>query len=157
MIEPTGDPPDRLTAALAEAERADRSWLADGAEPVTIAYTEQVDDGKTLSIGPEIEKVLGYTQTEWMADPFIWLKLMHPEDRDRVVGACDLSNATGEPFRAEYRMIARDGRVVWFRDESLLLTGSHGQGLCWQGLMTVVRIVAPASDGKGWARDPRPR
>jgi PAS domain S-box-containing protein len=148
MIERTGDPSDRLTAALAAAERAASLSQADGAEPLTIAYTEQVDDGKTLSIGPEIETVLGYTQTEWMADPFIWLKLMHPEDRDRVVRACDLSNATGEPFRADYRMIARDGRVVWFRDESILVTGSHGQGLCWQGLMTVVRTVAPASKGK---------
>ena len=32
-------------------------------------------------------------------------------------------------------MIARDGHVVWIREEATLVWGSEGQPLCWQGVM----------------------
>jgi PAS domain S-box-containing protein len=113
---------------------------APGATPardrgITITYSEEVGDGKTLSISPEIEAVLGYTQAEWMADPLIWQKLIHPEDRDRVVEACDEANRLGQTFEATYRMIARDGRMVTVHDRAVLVRGSQGQPLLWQGVM----------------------
>ncbi|HEY1331833.1 MAG TPA: PAS domain-containing protein [Actinomycetota bacterium] len=100
-----------------------------------IPYTESLGDGRTISIGPQVESVLGFTQQEWMENALLWVDLMHPEDRDRVVEACEQANRTGRTFRSEYRMIARDGRVVWVRDEASLVMGSHGQPLCWQGVM----------------------
>src|SRR5256885_9738818 len=111
MIEPTHAP-----------EQQDAVQAHDDA--VRITYAEEVGDGKTLSISPEIETVLGYTQAEWMADPLIWQKLMHPEDRDWVVEACDEANRLGQPFEATYRMIARDGRKVTIHDRAVLVRGS---------------------------------
>ena len=112
-------------------------------DAVRITYAEEVGDGKTLSISPEIEAVLGYTQAEWMADPLIWQKLMHPEDRDRVVEACDEANRLGQTFEAAYRMIARDGRMVTIHDRAVLVRGSQGQPLLWQGVMV---LEEPDSD-----------
>jgi len=94
-----------------------------------------LDDGRTISISPQVEALLGYTQEEWMRDPLLWVELMHPEDRDRVVAACEAANRSGEPFRADYRLIARDGRVVRIRDEAFLVRGAAGSALCWQGVM----------------------
>jgi PAS domain S-box-containing protein len=42
---------------------------------------------------------------------------------------------TGEPFRAEYRMVARDGRVLWFADEAALVHDADGEPAYWQGVM----------------------
>jgi PAS domain S-box-containing protein len=121
---------------LAErAERAEAMYRSLVERLPAITYAEALDDGRTLSISPQVEAVLGYTQEEWMENPLLWLELMHPDDRDRVVESCHTANQTREPFRTEYRMIARDGRVVWIRDEAALVKGSHGQPLCWQGVM----------------------
>jgi PAS domain S-box-containing protein len=106
-------------------------------EPTSIAYTEGLGEGRTYSISPEVEAVLGYSQAEWMADPMIWVRLLHLEDRDRVVEVCRAANEALVPFRAEYRMIARDGRVVRICDEAVVVYGSQGQPLCWQGMMVV--------------------
>jgi PAS domain S-box-containing protein len=100
-----------------------------------ITYAEALDDGRTLSISPQIVDMLGYTESEWMSDSLLWTRIMHPDDRDRIIESCRRANETGESWEAEYRMIARDGRVVWVRDRATLVEGSQGQPLCWQGVM----------------------
>jgi PAS domain S-box-containing protein len=100
-----------------------------------IRYVEALDTGEVTSIGPEVESMLGYTQEEWMGDANLWMDRVHTADHDRVVQACIHANERREPFREEYRMIARDGRVVWILDEAVLVRGSRGQPLCWQGVM----------------------
>jgi two-component system sensor histidine kinase UhpB len=70
-----------------------------------------------------------------MGEASLCIDRIHPDGRDRVIAACELANAAGERYCAEYRMIARDGRIVWIRDEAVLVLGSHGQPLCWQGVM----------------------
>jgi PAS domain S-box-containing protein len=42
---------------------------------------------------------------------------------------------TGDPFALEYRMFARNGRVVWLRDEATLVRDEEGNPLHWQGFM----------------------
>src|SRR5437870_4355221 len=138
--------PDRLEDAVARAEQAEAMYRALVERLPAITYTEALDDGRTLSISPQVEVLLGYSQEEWMADPLLWVKVMHPEDRDRVVEACERSNRTEEPFRSEYRMITRDGRVRWFQDEAVAVRGSHGQRLCWQGLMLDITAQKEATE-----------
>ncbi len=79
--------------------------------------------------------MLGYSPEEWLGHPDLWVDVLHPEDRDRVVQECVNSNQSLGSFVSEYRMIARDGRVVWFRDEAVLVRDAEGNPLCWQGLM----------------------
>jgi PAS domain S-box-containing protein len=118
-----------------------------------VTYAEALDDGRTLSIGPQIVEMLGYDEDEWMSDSLLWTKVIHPDDRDWVVASCARANETREPWIGEYRMIARDGRVVWIRDEASLVLGSNGQPLCWQGMMwdiTAQRAAAgEAADSEG--------
>lgn len=136
MADPADFPSSASSRLSAIAQTGEEIGRASGA-PRTILYTEQLDEGRTFSIGPEIEIVLGYTQAEWMADPLLWVNLLHPDDREHVVEACNTANERLEPFRAEYRMIDRAGRVVHIMDEAKLVFGAQGQPLCWEGLMTV--------------------
>jgi PAS domain S-box-containing protein len=65
----------------------------------------------------------------------IWVELLHPDDRERILEAHDRHNETGEPWRREYRLIAADGRTVWVRDQAVLLRDADGRPLTWQGLL----------------------
>ena len=112
--------------------------LAAPVELPSITYVEELQSGRTFAISPEIETVLGYAQEEWMGDADLWIERIHPEDRDRVVSACELANEMGTAYREEYRMVARDGHVVRIRDAAKLVRDSEGRPLCWQGVMQVI-------------------
>jgi len=146
--------PGRLEAALARAETSEAMYRSLVARLPAITYAEALDDGRTLSISPQIEALLGCSQAEWMADPLLWIEMIHPDDRARVVTECDESNRLDRPFRSEYRMIARDGRVVWFRDEADVVRGSAGQRLVWQGVMFDITAEKEADGSNADATSP---
>ena len=124
--------------AMERAERAEAKYRSLVELISAISYTEEVDTLRTFAISPQIETILGYTQEEWMGDASLWVDRIHPEDRDRVVAACEHANRAREPYQEEYRIMSRDGRIVWMHDEAVLVRDSNGQPLCWQGVMTVI-------------------
>ena len=104
-----------------------------------ITYTEAIVDvyepDATISyVSPQIEQVLGYPLVDW-EQPGFWMQVIHPDDRDEVAAESTRTNDTGDPYRQEYRMIAADGTVIWFHDESLIIHDSKGDPLYWQGVM----------------------
>lgn len=101
-----------------------------------VVYIDDVDDISTvLYISPQVEDLTGYSQEQHLADPELWVKRLHGDDRERVLAESKRTNETGEPWRIEYRMLRPDGRVVWVRDEAVLLRDDHGRPLCWQGVL----------------------
>jgi PAS domain S-box-containing protein len=124
-----------LEAALARAEQAEAKYRSLVEQLPGITYTEDLDSGRMFAVSPQVKTILGYTQEEWVGDASRWIDRIHPDDRDRVLATCELANRGGESYREEFRMIAKNGRVVWLRDEAVLVRGSHGQPLCWQGVM----------------------
>jgi PAS domain S-box-containing protein len=92
-------------------------------------------EGEWLYVSPLIERTLGYSPREWCADPTLWFKRLHPDDRQRALEDEARSQATGEPLDSEYRMVTRDGRVMWFHDQASLVDGVAGGGPCFQGVM----------------------
>ncbi len=101
-----------------------------------LTYVANLDASSTTAyISPQVQSFLGLAPEDYLADPDIWRKSVHPDDRDRVMAAVAHSHATGEPFIAEYRMVSNDGRVVWFRDEAVLVHNAEGQAICLQGVM----------------------
>jgi PAS domain S-box-containing protein len=121
---------------LREAEVAYRALVE---QIPAITYTQIPDpDSPTgfrdVFISPQTAPILGYTPYEWQMDPELWVRLAHPDDRDRVVTDRAVGR-TGTRFCEEYRMIARDGRVVWFRDEAVLVEEPASGLSFWQGVM----------------------
>ncbi len=100
-----------------------------------IVYLSPADNiNSTTYVSPQIQTILGYTPEEWLSDPEFWQTRLHPNDRDGVIHMVAESGHTGEPSSMEYRMLARDGTVVWFHDQSVLLRDDKGQPLYWQGI-----------------------
>jgi PAS domain S-box-containing protein len=93
-----------------------------------ITYVAELGaDGPWHYVSPQIESILGFSPEEFLADPMNWMNNIHPEDREIALEAEKLFQETHELFHAEYRMIARDGRVLWFRDEGVMLQAGAGE------------------------------
>jgi PAS domain S-box-containing protein len=114
-----------------------------------IVYREAVlgDAMQVVYINTRVEEVLGITPAEWIADSSVWFDAIHPEDRARVEEENRRSDEGGGPFLVEYRMIARDGRVVWFRDEAILQRDERGRPIYWQGVMMDITARREAETG----------
>jgi PAS domain S-box-containing protein len=104
-----------------------------------ITYIEAIDyeerSTNLLYASPQIEDMFGYSPDEWISDPELFPRLLHPDDRERVLAEDELTDKSGEPFRSEYRQYTKDGRVIWVRDEAILVHDEDGQPLFWQGVM----------------------
>jgi PAS domain S-box-containing protein/putative nucleotidyltransferase with HDIG domain len=119
--------------ALQASEARNRSLIE---HLPTVVYTNAVaDTSSTLYVSPQIQNLVGYTPQEWMADPKLWSKTLHPEDRENVLRRAAHTDQSKEPFEMEYRMIARDGRLVWVHDQIILVYDREGLPQFWQGIM----------------------
>jgi PAS domain S-box-containing protein len=101
-----------------------------------IVYTaEPGETGRWLYASPQIESILGYTAEEWCSDATLWFRCLHPADRERAIAEESRSRDSGEPLNSEYRMIARDGSLIWFHDQATVVSGPDGRGAVLQGVM----------------------
>ena len=117
---------------LREAEERYRSLIEQ--LPVAV-YTDAVDDVATaLYISPQYEELTGYSPEQRLRDPDLWVHMLHPDDRERVLAESDRTNRSGEPFDTEYRIVAADGRVVWLHDHAVQVRDANGNP-CWQGVL----------------------
>lgn len=93
-------------------------------------------DAKTFQfnfVSKQAESILGYPCEEWLKENF-WFEHLHPDDRGWVVNLCISASAASEPHQFEYRMIASDGRIVWFRDNVTVVT-KDGKPLLLRGIL----------------------
>jgi PAS domain S-box-containing protein/putative nucleotidyltransferase with HDIG domain len=93
------------------------------------------ETSSTIYISPQIEAMTGYRPDEYIADPHLWSKLLHPDDRERMLAANAEHVDVGQPFSEEYRLIARDGRVVWVKEESRILADENESPIASQGII----------------------
>jgi PAS domain S-box-containing protein len=85
-------------------------------------------------VSPHIESVLGFSQNEWLDDPVRWYRQIHPEDKERWSLEAAQMLVSGEPLRSVYRVLARDGRVVWFQCDAKMVRDDGGRPWFIHGL-----------------------
>lgn len=98
-----------------------------------IAYLVRIDpvgrtgfSSPTIFISSQVQEVLGFTREEWLADPALWMKQLHPDDKDRVIKAVELSNQHKTNFQLEYRAARKDGRYINIANSARHLLGTDG-------------------------------
>src|ERR1700686_4003444 len=78
-------------------------------------------------VSPQIEAALGFSQSEWLEDPVRWYRQVHPDDKARwSVEAAEMF-LSGKPLRSAYRVIARDGKILWFQCEAKMIRRPDGR------------------------------
>jgi diguanylate cyclase (GGDEF)-like protein/PAS domain S-box-containing protein len=103
--------------------------------PAIVYSCEQGELGRWRYVSPQVEDILGFSPEEWMADPGLWARQLHPDDRERALEqetrkAADQGG--GPPI--DYRMITREGATVWVLDEAVLELDERGIPV-WHGVL----------------------
>ena len=115
-----------------------------------------------LYVSPQAEELLGYPAGEWVADETLWDdRLLHPEDRDRVLAQEQKTMRDEEAFESEYRLVARDGTVVWVWERDMIVRDDEGRPICTQGVLVDVTELKQTqlalADSEGLLREERDR
>jgi PAS domain S-box-containing protein len=125
-------PEQRSLAQLRAAELRYRTLVE---QIPAVTFMAVLGEGQNeIYVSPHIEALLGFTQKEWLENPFLWFSQLHPEDQQLLYEEFASGCRTGGPFRAECRVFARDGRIVWIRGEARLLKDELGRPLFLQGV-----------------------
>jgi PAS domain S-box-containing protein len=165
----------RLGSAIDNAPPAARSPPSDAllhvAEARYRALVEQIpavtfmaslDGGlNEVYVSPQIEGLLGFAQEEWMSNPVLWFRQLHPDDIDLWNQEFARGCSTGGPFRAECRFIAHDGSVVWVHGEARLIRDEQGRPVLLQGVAFDIteskRARIPSPEAKQLLRESQDR
>src|SRR6185436_19305036 len=100
-----------------------------------VVFLDKADeDQTTLYMSPRIKELTGYSPEEWDADPDLWIRSIHPEDRERITQQDKRSTDIGSSFLEEYRFVRRDGKIIWLKEDTSLIRDAEGNPLYWQGL-----------------------
>ncbi len=102
--------------------------------PAIIYRTELDPPYLPKYVSPNVEK-LGYTLEEWFNSPDIWMRILHEEDRERVIRTVEVAMSQNLETDLEYRIVARDGTVFWVHDKGHFVFDEKGAKTAWQGVM----------------------
>lgn len=101
-----------------------------------ITYVYDFSEKRTTFISPQVEALFGFTPDAWVADPGLWLRQVHPEDRERVRRAIlETHDLSHEPFAIEYRATTDTARALWIVNHGVYLQDSEDGHWTLQGVM----------------------
>jgi PAS domain S-box-containing protein len=86
-------------------------------------------------VSQKAERLLGYPIARWLDEPDFWVRLIHPDDRERAVTTCAAAVGSLEDHTFDYRVVAADGRTVWIRDVVHVTADPQGQPSRLRGVM----------------------
>ncbi|MDO8988967.1 MAG: response regulator [Sideroxyarcus sp.] len=100
-------------------------------------YTVRVENGRAVETRQSAASVIvtGYTPEEFAADPYLWIHMVVPEDRELVNAHVQqiLAGKDGHPI--EHRIIRKDGKIRWVSDTAVLCKDATGKLLSYDGLI----------------------
>lgn len=114
-----------------------------------VIYVNRVDkQSSNVYTSPQIETLSGYSAKEWMADPELWSRIIYPEDHTKTVELYRKANQTGEPLEMEYRMVRKDGEIIWVRDQAVMIWDEQTHGPVWRGVLTNISTRKRAEEAQ---------
>ncbi len=124
---------ERVDADLREANAKYRALVE---QIPAIVYIDVADATMaTTYVSPQIEALLGIKPQEYIEDPDLWTKRLHPDDRERALTTYLQGRESGKPFTFEYRLLSGDGSHVWFRDSAVVVRDERGEPAFIEGVM----------------------
>jgi two-component system cell cycle sensor histidine kinase/response regulator CckA len=123
-----------------ELRRTERSYRTFVEQLPVVTYVAQLEyPHRVTYISPQAEELLGYPVSEWLEDPQIWSRVVHPDDyRANASQGAALADGGKDRLRLEYRLVAREGDTVWVIDDIVMLRDEDGTPIAYQGLLVNV-------------------
>jgi PAS domain S-box-containing protein len=121
--------------AEAQAPNLEAKYRALLEQIPAVVFMAHLDRGISEAyVSPQIEAALGYSREEWLEDPVRWYQHIHPHDKQRWSLEAAEMFLSGKPLRSAYRVIARDGRVIWFHCDARMMRREDGRPWCIHGV-----------------------
>ena len=125
----------RLQKQIVARERAE-AVLSESADQLRIVADFTYDweywrspDNRFLYVSPPCERITGYTREEFIQDPELYSRIIHPDDRERVAAHLVEDQNKHELGELEFRILRRDGQERWIGHACKLVLGANGQYL----------------------------
>jgi PAS domain S-box-containing protein len=125
-----------LEAATERSREAESMYRSLTEHLPLVTYVRPIDsDAPPIFVSAQLDRLVGYTPDEWVRDQKLFGRILHPDDRHRVATELAKPPDPRRSHQIEYRLLARDGRVVWVRDEATTVLDGAGEPLCIQGYL----------------------
>lgn len=98
--------------------------------------TQQID-----FVSAYVEKMLGYSEQEWLSTPNFWLAIVSETDRERAGNEAASIFASGKGGISRFRWVTKDGREIWVEAQSVVVCNEDGEPL---GMRGVTMDITPA-------------
>jgi PAS domain S-box-containing protein len=125
----------RMENALQESERRYKKLLE---SVVDYIYTVTIEDGRSAATkhGPGCVAVTGYTSEEYDADPFLWYRMIHEEDRHAAMEQAEKILSGAASSSLEHRIIHKDGSVRWVKNSPVPHCDENGRLIAFDGMVS---------------------
>ena len=116
------------TILVIEPHSVDARYRALVEQIPAVVFMAYLDKGiGEAYVSPQIEAALGFSQHEWLEDPVRWYEQIYPDDKQRWSTEAAEMFLSGKPLKSAYRVLARDGRVLWFHCEAEMIRKDDGR------------------------------
>jgi PAS domain S-box-containing protein len=96
-------------------------------EPHAVVYAVDLRTGAIqVAMDEQTEALLGFTRQEWESDSALLGQRLHPEDAERVLAAKARATTRGESLTINYRLVDRNGVMLWVHDHSSVVCDDRG-------------------------------
>jgi len=102
--------------------------------PVLFYAVKSTPPYSPIYVSPAFSR-FGYPMEEWLRDPEMWVRVIHPDDRDWVFDQTTASTESGEEVDYEYRVVDAHGNIHWVRDRGCLIRNEAGEVVCREGVI----------------------
>ena len=100
-----------------------------------VVWSVAPEDHRALYLNPAMETVYGRKRSEFFADPDLWLKVIHPDDRKQITDSLPLLMETGSVDQ-EFRILRPDGEVRWLHERRRAIRSPEGAIIRLDGIST---------------------
>ncbi|MEK7863022.1 MAG: PAS domain S-box protein, partial [Chloroflexota bacterium] len=91
--------------------------------------------GKVEFVSPRVENIIGFTPEEFVNDPGLWARLLHPEDAPAMIAQTRTIYDTGHGGTREYRLLHKtSGEYRWMEDRISLQRDAEGRPVTLVGV-----------------------
>jgi diguanylate cyclase (GGDEF)-like protein/PAS domain S-box-containing protein len=90
---------------------------------------------ESVYVSPQVEKLTGFSPDEYLADPDLWLRRIHPDDHEQVLARDKAHYVSGEALEQEYRFIRSDGREIWMHEEATVIPSGDSESILSHGFV----------------------
>ena len=87
-------------------------------------------------VNKAVENIYGYTPSEWLKEPHLWEKNIHPDDKELVLNIFNKAAQEFKDVKIEYRILDRNGDTHWIYDSMTWEKDGSGNYVAILGAMS---------------------